>query len=149
MSLRAIKLLAFTMCGIIALLLAGVSAGLIMDYMQYQKVEITSALLRDGQYDPSLHFTFDRACVFPPESVLANTWLSQKGYRHVDPIFPDTYTNWTLVLIDDKKKTFRTLYVLEPKVKFGGQIACSPKMKLETAATDGRISAYVKQPNEH
>jgi hypothetical protein len=116
-----------------------------MDYIQYQKVEITSALLRDGRYDPALHFTFDRACVFPPESALAYTWFTARGYRELDKIFPDTFTNWTLVLVDDNKKTFRTLYVLEPSVKFGGGIICNSNITLETAKVNGQITAYVKE----
>jgi hypothetical protein len=149
MSSRTIKLLAFTVCSLIALLLVGVSTPLLIDYIQYQKVEITSALLRDGKYNPALHFTFDRACVFPPESGLAYTWLTERGYRELDKIFPDTFTNWTLVLIDDNKKTFRTLYVLEPSVKFGGGIICNSKITLETVTVDGQTTAYVKEANAH
>jgi hypothetical protein len=149
MTRRTVKLLVLTVCGLVALLVAGGAASLLVDYIQYQKVEITSALLRDGKYDPSLHFTFDRACVFPPESALAYTLLIERGYREVDKIFPDTFTNWSVALIDDSKKTFRTLYVLEPSVKFGGGIICSPKVTLETAKVDGQIVAFAKEANVH
>ena len=145
MTPRAVKLLIFTGCAVVALLVAVGAASLLVDYIQYRKVEITSTLLRDGKYDPSLHFKFDRACVFPPESALTYTLLTERGYREVDKIFPDTFTNWTLVLVDDNKKTFRTLYVLEPSVKFGGGITCNSKVTLETSNVNGQIVAHVKE----
>jgi hypothetical protein len=146
---RIVKIFALAIGAAVAILIIGVGVYLVIDYVAYQKVEITTALLRNGKYDPSQYFTFDRACVFPPESSLADTWLSQRGYHQLDTIFPDTYTNWTLVLIDDNKKTFRTLYVLEPKVKFGGQIICNSKITLQTVAADGFITAYVKEASAH
>jgi hypothetical protein len=68
LNVRIAKSLAVVVGAPVALLLAGVAIFLITDYMAYQKVEITTALLRDGRYDPAEHFTFDRACTFPPES---------------------------------------------------------------------------------
>ena len=148
MNARIVKLFALLVGGPIALLLIGVGAYLLTDYIAYRKVEITTALLRDGKYDPARDFTFDRACTFPPESGLAYDLLTQRGYRELDAIVPDTYTNWTLVLIDDNKKTFRTLYVLEPSVKFGG-IVCNSKITLRTEISDGRLTAYVEEAKAH
>src|SRR4051812_34092526 len=99
MTSRVVKLGIVAVCGLSAILLIGLLAVVLMDYRDYQRVEITSALLRDGKYDPAAHFAFDRACVFPPESALAHTLLTERGYREPDKIFPDTLTNWTLVLI--------------------------------------------------
>lgn len=149
MTIRAMKLFSFVIVSLILIPLVGVGIYLFTDYIAYRKVEITSLLLRDGKYDPARHFTFDRACVFPTESSLASTWFSQRGYRELDTIFPDTFTHWTLVLIDDSKKTFRTLYALEPKVQFGGQIICNPTITLQTKVSDGHITAYVDQANAH
>jgi hypothetical protein len=128
----------------ILLVLIGVGIFLVGDYIAYQKVEITTALLRDGKYDPSRDFTFDRACTFPPESGGAHLLLVSRGYRELDPIFPDTFTNWTLVLINDSKKTFRTLYVLEPMVKFNAGV-CNSKITLRTEMLDGQLTAYVEE----
>ena len=139
------RLLLIIVGGLVALILTGVTYHLVLDDRAYQRSEITTALLRDGWYDPAQHFKFDRACVFPPESVLADTWLSQRGYREIDAIFPDTYTNWTIVLIDEQGKTFRTLYVLESKIKFGGKTICNPNIPLRTMSTNGNIVAYVDE----
>jgi hypothetical protein len=144
MNARILKSFAWAVGVLITLPLAGVGILLLEDDLAYQKVAITTALLRDGRYDPAEHHTFDRACTFPPESSLAYTFLSKHGYRKLDAIVPDTFTNWTLVLIDDHKKTFLTLYVLEPKVRFGG-IVCAPKITLRTEISDGNITAYVEQ----
>lgn len=149
MTTRAVKLFAFAVGGLSLIPLIGGGIYLLTDYIAYRKVEITGLLLREGKYDPSHYFTFDRACVFPTESSLASTWFSQRGYRELDTIFPDTFTHWTLVLIDDSKKTFRTLYVLEPKVRFGGQIICNPTITLRTRVSDGHITAYVEEANAH
>jgi hypothetical protein len=143
--MSVVKLLITAIGGLVALVLVGVAYHLGSDYRAYQKAEITTALLRDGRYDPAQHFRFDRACVFPPESVLADTWLSQRGYQEIDAIFPDTYTNWTLVLIDDQERTFRTLYILESKIKFGGKVICNPNTPLRIASTNGNTVAYVDE----
>jgi len=148
MGARIVKSFALAICGSMVLLLAGVGIYLLTDYIAYQKVEITTALLRDGKYDPAQHFTFDRACIFPPESGSAYDLLSKRGYRELDAIVPDTFTNWTLVLIDDKKKTFRTLYALEPSVKFGGTV-CNSKITLRTEVSDGHLTAYVEEAKAH
>jgi hypothetical protein len=145
---RIKKLFGLVICGAFALLFIAAGFYFLSDYIAYQKMEITTPLLRDGKYDPARHFKFDRACVFPPESALADTWLSQRGYRELDAMFPDTYTHWTLVLVDDDAKTFRTLYVLESKVKFGGQITCDPKLTLKAALSDGHITARAEM-NAH
>ena len=144
LNVRIAKSLAVVVGAPIALLLAGVAILLITDYMAYQKVEITTALLRDGRYDPAKHFTFDRACTFPPESGGAYDFLWKRGYRELDEIFPDTFTNWTLVLIDDSKKTFRTLYALEPSVRSPGAV-CNLRITLRTEMSDGHVTAYVEE----
>jgi hypothetical protein len=149
MNTRVVKLFALVIGCLSLIPIIGVGIYLFKDYISYQKVEITTLLLRDGKYDPAKHFTFDRACVFPTESSLANTWFSQHGYHELDTIIPDTYTHWTLVLVDDSKKTFRTLYVLEPKVRFGGQIICNPTITLQTRASEGHITAYVEEASAH
>jgi hypothetical protein len=147
MTLRIIKSGIVAVGGLGAVLMITLISVLLVDYRDYQNVETTSALLRDGKYDPALHFTFDRACVFPPESAAASTLLTDRGYREVGKIFPDTFTNWTLVLIDDDKKTFRTLYALEPSVKLSGGVVCNSKITLETKKVDGQLTAYVKEAN--
>jgi len=144
MNARIVKSFALVIGAPIALLLIGVGIFLLTDYIAYQKVEITTALLRDGRYDPAQHFTFDRACTFPPESGSAYDLLWKRGYRELDAIVPDTFTNWTLVLIDDKEKTFRTLYVLEPSVKIGS-VVCNSKITLRTEVSDGHLTAYVEE----
>lgn len=140
---RVVKIVLAVVCAI-----AAAGAGgfyLFSDYQAYRSAEITTKLIRDGRYDPAEHFSFDRACVFPPESALADTWFSQRGYRQLDPILPDTYTNWTLILVDDRRKTFRTLYVLEPKVRFGGNVVCNPRLTLRTKSSNEGLVAYVDE----
>jgi hypothetical protein len=147
MNMRIVKSLVLV-CAPIVLILIGVGGFLVRDHIAYQKVEITTALLRDGKYDPSRYFAFDRACTFPPESGGAYLLLESRGYRDLDPILPDTFTNWTLVLIDDNKKTFRTLYVLQPRVKFDKTV-CNPKITLRTEMSDGQLTAYVEEARIH
>jgi hypothetical protein len=144
MNARILKSLVLIIGGPTALLLIGVAIYLLSDYIAYQKVEITTALLREGMYDPARHFIFDRACTFRPESSGTYDLLSKRGYRELDAIFPDTFTNWTLVLIDDSKKTFRTLYVLEPRVKSPG-VVCNRNIALRTEMSDGHLTAYVEE----
>jgi hypothetical protein len=139
---RVVKIVLAAVCGIAAAIGAG-GLYLFSDYHAYRNAEITTALIREGRYDPAEHFSFDRACVFPPESALADTWFSQRGYRQLDPMLPDTYTNWTLILVDNQRKTFRTLYVLEPRVRFGGNVVCSPKLVLRTKSSHEGLVAYV------
>jgi len=142
--MQAVKIISLFVGGTIAFVIIGVCYFLFVDYLAYKKVEITTALVREGKYEPARHFAFDRACTFPPESGLAYDLLSQRGYREIDAIVPDTFTNWTLVLIDDSKKTFRTLYVLDPVVKFD-RIVCSPQITLRTKMSDGHLTAYVEE----
>lgn len=140
-----VKLLSLAVVTIALIIIGYVGSYLMADYWAYRKVAITPALLRDGMYDPALHYNFDLACVFPTESGLAHTWLAAKGYREIDAIFPDTFTNWTLVLVDDNKKTFRTLFISEPKVKFGGPIICNPRITLRTTISNGEVVAHVEE----
>jgi len=75
--------------------------------------------------------------------------LFRRGYRHLDLIYlPDTFTHWTLVLIDDSKKTYRILYAYDPLVKSSG-IVCNPKITLRTEISDGRLTAYVEETRAH
>ena len=119
---------------------------LISERLAYQKVEITTALLRDGKYDPAKHFAFDQVCVFPPEWVFSGE-LAGKNYRPLDPIFPESHVHWTLILLDGRNKTFRTLYVADPKVRFGGQTVCDPGIELSTKLVDGVPVAYASTKN--
>lgn len=142
---RILKIMLATILCVIAAPLVGGGIYFFSDYRAYHNAEITTALIRDGKYDPAEHFSFDRACVFPPESALADTWFSQRGYQQLSPIIPDSYTNWTLVLVDDARRTFRTLYVLEPRVRFGGKIVCNPRITLRIKSFDGGLVAYVEE----
>lgn len=142
---RVAKIVLAAACIIVTTAMVGGGVYLFSDYRAYRRAEITTTLIRDGKYDPAEHFSFDRACVFPPESALADTWFSQRGYRQLDPIVPDTYTNWTLILVDDQRRTFRTLYVLEPKVRFSGNVVCNPKLTLRIKSSNEGLVAYVDE----
>jgi hypothetical protein len=145
---RALKLVALVVGGFILILLIGVGVWIVADRIAYEKADITTALLRDGRYDPAEHFTFERACTYPPEG--DESWrLFERGYRHLDLIYlPDTFTHWTLVLIDDSKKTYRILYAVDPVVKSSGTV-CNPKITLRTEISGGRLTAYVEQARTH
>jgi len=89
-------------------------------------------------------FKFDRACLFNPESRFHN-----RDYDGVDSILlPNTFTHWTLVLIDDSNKTYRTLYAHEPDVKLG-RLGCVPKITLRTEIRNGELTAYVEEDYAH
>jgi hypothetical protein len=143
------RFIIYSVVGLLVLVLVpllAIAFFVIGEKLSYNRVEITSVLLREGKYDPSEHFRFDKACVFPPESALAGG-LRSKGYREIDQIFPESHINWTLVLIDEKEKTFRTLYVLNPEVRFGGQILCGTRLVLVTKIVDGVTVAQVEFKN--
>jgi hypothetical protein len=145
---RALKLLALVVGGFILILVIGVGVWIVADRIAYEKADITSALLRDGRYDPAEHFTFDRACTYPPEFDDSSS-LFRRGYRQLDLIYlPDTFTHWTLVLIDDSKKTYRVLYAIDPLVKSSG-LVCNPKITLRTEISGGRLTAYVEEARTH
>jgi hypothetical protein len=100
--------------------------------------------VRDGIYEPPPQFKFDRACLFNPESGFHN-----RDYDEVDSILlPNTFTHWTLVLIDDTNKTYRTLYAHEPDVKLG-RLGCVPKITLRTEIRNGELTAYVAEDYAH
>lgn len=115
---------------------------IVSDRIAYNKVEITTALLREGRYDPREHFSFTRACVFPPGAGPPEEAF-RSGYRELDGIVPESHTHWTLVLLDDSRKTYLQLYVQDPKVRFGGPIVCSPKLRLRTTAIDNTLQVEV------
>jgi hypothetical protein len=148
MTARALKLVALVVGGFILIVLIGVGAWIVADRIAYEKADITSALLRDGRYDPAEHFAFERACTYPPEG--NESWrLFERGYRQLDLIYlPDTFTHWTLVLIDDSKKTYRILYAVDPLVKSSGTV-CNPKITLRTEISGGRLTAFVEQARTH
>ncbi|AWO91032.1 MULTISPECIES: hypothetical protein [Bradyrhizobium] len=144
---RIVKIVLAAVCGIATAAIGTGGLYLFSGYRAYRNAEITTTLIREGKYDPAEHFSFDRACVFPPESALADTWFSQRGYRQLDPILPDTYTNWTLILVDDQRKTFRTLYALE--VRFGGNVVCNPRLVLRTRSSQEGLVAYIDDASAH
>jgi len=62
-------------------------------------------------------------------------------------LLPDTFTHWTLVLIDDSNKTYRKLYALEPVVHLG-RLGCVPNITLRTEIRNGELTAYVAEDYE-
>lgn len=63
-------------------------------------------------------------------------------------IFRGMRSHWSLVLIDDSKKTYRILYAIDPVVKSPGW-ACNPKITLRTEVIDGQLKAYIEQYRTH
>jgi hypothetical protein len=75
--------------------------------------------------------------------------FNDRGYDEVDSILlPNTISHWTLVLIDDANKTYRTLYAFEPDVKLG-RLGCVPKITLLTEIRNGKLTAYVAEDYAH
>jgi|SRR5579863_4008958 len=141
--LRALKIIALTIGGLVVLLVAVVAYAVISDRIAYNEASITDQLLRDGVYDPARYFHYSRACTYGQETVGIGSTVP--GYRHLDhPLLSSPHTHWTLVLIDDDEKTYRTLYALDPLVKFGGR-RCVPKLILRTRMQDGQPTAYIEE----
>jgi len=141
---RILKIIALIIATPIVLLVLGVAYFLIDTEIDYRRAEITTALVRDGIYEPARYFKFDRACFFSPE-----TMFSDDGYEEVDGILlPNTLTHWTLVLIDDGNKTYRTLYGHEPEVKLGRD-GCVPKATLRTEIRNGELTFFVEEDYAH
>jgi hypothetical protein len=137
---RIVKIIALVIATPIMLLVLGVVYFVVTTDIDYRNAEITTALVRDGIYKPPPQFKFDRACLFAPES-----GFHDSGYDEVDSILlPNTISHWTLVLIDDASKTYRTLYAFEPDVKLG-RLGCVPKITLRTEIRDGELTAYVEE----
>ena len=144
MIVRIVKIIALIIAIPIVLLVLAVAYFLITTDIDYRNAEITTALERDGIYKPPPQFKFDRACLFNPESRFHN-----RDYDGVDSILlPNTFTHWTLVLIDDSNKTYRTLYAHEPDVKLG-RLGCVPKITLRTEIRNGELTAYVEEDYAH
>ena len=143
---RFLKFLLYALAAVIFLPILVIGYDLISERIAYQRAEITSVLIRDGKYDPAEHYAFERGCIFPPEWTFTGE-PSGLQYRHLDQIFPESHVHWTLVLIDDKEMTFRTLYIVDRVVRFNGQSACSPKITLRTKLVDGVTVAYVPDTN--
>jgi hypothetical protein len=141
---RIVKIIALIIATPIVLLVLGVVYFVVTTDIDYRNAEITTALVRDGIYKPPPQFKFDRACLFNPESGFHN-----RDYDEVDSILlPNTFTHWTLVLIDDTNKTYRTLYAHEPDVKLG-RLGCVPKITLRTEIRNGELTAYVAEDYAH
>jgi hypothetical protein len=141
---RIVKIIALIIATPIVLLVLGVVYFVVTTDIDYRNAEITTALVRDGIYEPPPQFKFDRACLFNPESGFHN-----RDYDEVDSILlPNTFTHWTLVLIDDTNKTYRTLYAHEPDVKLG-RLGCVPKITLRTEIRNGELTAYVAEDYAH
>jgi hypothetical protein len=137
---RIVKIIALVIATPIVLLVLGVAYFVVTTQIDYRNAEITTALVRDGIYEPARHFKFDRACLFGPESM-----FNDRDYDEVDSILlPDTFTHWTLVLIDDGNKTYRTLYALEPVVHLG-RLGCVPMITLRAEIRNGKLTAYVAE----
>jgi len=141
---RIVKIIALIIATPIVLLVLGVVYFVVTTDIDYRNAEITTALVRDGIYKPPPQFKFDRACLFNPESGFHN-----RDYDEVDSILlPNTFTHWTLVLIDDTNKTYRTLYAHEPDVKLG-RLGCVAKITLRTEIRNGELTAYVAEDYAH
>ena len=144
MIVRIVKIIALIIATPIVLLVLGVVYFVVTTDIDYRNAEITTAVVRDGIYKPPPQFKFDRACLFNPESGFHN-----RDYDEVDSILlPNTFTHWTLVLIDDTNKTYRTLYAHEPDVKLG-RLGCVPKITLRTEIRNGELTAYVAEDYAH
>ena len=141
---RIVKIIALVIATPIVLLVLGVAYFVVTTDIDYRNAEITTALVRDGIYKPPPQFKFDRACLFAPESAFHN-----RDYDEEDSILlPNTFTHWTLVLIDDANKTYRTLYALERVVHLG-RLGCVPKITLRTEIRTGELTAYVEEDYEY
>jgi hypothetical protein len=138
---RIVKIIALVIATPIVLLVLGVIYVLIAIETKYRNAEITTALVRDGIYEPARHFKFDRACLVGPESIFL-----EHGYApEVDTFpLPDTFVRWTLVLINESNKTYRTLYAREPVVHLG-RLGCVPKITLRTEIRNRELTAYVEE----
>lgn len=150
MIVRILKWFAAIFGGLILIMIVGVVVWIVQDDLAFAKVNITDALVRDGKYDPAEHFTFDRACIYPPEwddSFL----LEQRGYEGEGMLVPaslDPLTFWTVILIDDHKKTYRKLFALERTVQSPG-LVCNSSITLRTQTVDGRLTTYLEQDRTH
>jgi hypothetical protein len=145
--LKIVKWLLLTSGAVVLSIAAFATWYIISDKIAYSRVEITSILLAEARYDPAEHFAFDRACISAAEASLAYELLLSRGYEEVDPIFPESHIHWSLVLIDDKKWTFRTLYGVEPQIHLADHSICAKKMRLTTKIENGIITAYVDATN--
>jgi hypothetical protein len=74
-----VKSLVLMIGGPVVLLLVGVAIFLVTDYVAYQRVEITTALMRDGMYDPARHFASIELALSRPNPVGPTTF-----FRNVD-----------------------------------------------------------------
>lgn len=140
---RGPKMFIVIVASVGAMLLAVSAYYVLEQWRLYHLAQITDVLVREREYRPSDHFDYDRACVFPPEFGRDERMLSSEGYRDINPILPDTFTHWVLVLANRQDRTMRTLYVLDPVVKFGGQIVCGRRVVLHAKEIDGRFEASV------
>ena len=148
MRIRLLKWLSLIVGGLASILVVGVGVWVVTEQRAFERVNVTAALLRDGRYDPSEHFKFDRACTFPPEGS-GYELLEGRGYRSVDTIYlPDTFTHWSLTLINDSDKSYRTLYVVDPVVKSAGFV-CHSKITLRTEISEGHVRAYVEEARKN
>ncbi len=140
------KIIALTMLTLLgaALLFAAIGAAIVwLEFLAPSDTRITDVLLRDRRYDPAKKFTFDRACVYPPEAGTPNEMYDRK-YRQLDPDLPGSHTNWTLLLIDDHAKTYRHLWIEDPRVAFDGKSLCVPKLVLIVEETPTGLVAHAQ-----
>lgn len=136
---RLFRIVLYSVAVGILIVVGLVTYTLVAERAAYNNVEITSLLLRDGRYDPGEHYKFSRACVYPDSSLPTEALLG--GYKEIDAILPESHVHWTMILFDDSARTFRRLYALNPKVRFEGGIACSPRLYVRTKTVDGAIVA--------
>jgi|SRR5580704_622103 hypothetical protein len=144
MIFRILKWFALVVGGLILMLVVGILAFFTWLHFDFERFNITDALVRDGRYDPAEHYKFDRACTsYAGDSGFFD--LLERGYTHVDLAYVDEPTAvWPLVLIDDSQKTFQILYGREFVVKAPGTV-CNPKITLRTETVNGRLRAYVEE----
>jgi hypothetical protein len=72
----------------------------------------------------------------------ARCW-SEK-YEQLDFYLPDSHSSWNLVLINDNDKTFRLLWIENPRVAFDGKWLCVPKLTLVVEETREGLVAHAR-----
>jgi hypothetical protein len=147
MLVRCIKLFVQAVAGLLLAFVAAVGIYIVSDRIEFSRVNITDALVRDGRYDPAEHFVFDRACTTSAGSS-GEPAIRVEGYTETDWVDREPTIFWHLVLINDGEKTYRNLYVYDPVVESPGTL-CNATITLRTEKVDGRLRAYVEEERGH
>jgi len=138
------RVVAFTLLALLglAIVLIGIAATSVwFKFLVPPDTQITDTLARERQYDPAKKFTFDRVCVIQPEAGVPSDILEKK-YQALDSYVGTGNIEWSLVLINDKDRTYRRLWVAGGVVAFDGQAICVPKLTLVVEETPAGLVAH-------